>query len=195
MGCFSWLYSDTGKAMICGKTINSYLLVPPAFQDKYGEYIMTPQYDGYGNFGEYDVYDLIVEWNKEFLSTEMLRLKDLKLENFGGLCKLEENLLRKQGLTEAEIEAKDLENKQYYYNLAVESQRLMILRLKIYKNGASDEEMLLRYGKYWKRELGNDIACYDEQNEKLPYPIKITSKPMKYDEVQASKKDINQGCL
>lgn len=43
------------------------------------------------------------------------------------------------------------------------------------------------------RDLGIDIACYDEQNAKLPYPIKITSKPMAYDEVGPSLADPGQG--
>ena len=53
--------------------------------------------------------------------------------------------------------------------------------------------MSQKYGKDWKRDIGIDIACYDEQNEDIPYPIKITSKVMEYDSVSPSKSDPNQG--
>lgn len=43
------------------------------------------------------------------------------------------------------------------------------------------------------RWLGIVLACYDEDNESLKYPIKITSKPMEYKDVTASKTDPNQG--
>ena len=43
------------------------------------------------------------------------------------------------------------------------------------------------------RWLGIVLACYDEDNESLKYPIKITSKPMKYKDVNPSKSDPNQG--
>lgn len=195
MGCFSWKYSDTKKAMKCGKVTDSYLLVPPAFQDKYGEYIHTSCYDGYGHFGQYDVYDLVAEWNQEFLSEDMIIFeKEIKLENFGGLYSFEKESLKRQGLSEEEIEAKDFESKQKAYNNAVYYRNLTINRANDYKNSLSDNEMKNKYGQDWKREIGIDIACYDEQNAKLPYPIKITSIPMKYEDAKASKADPNQGC-
>ena len=47
----------------------------------------------------------------------------------------------------------------------------------------------------WKRVLGIEIACYDEENKNLPYPIKIVSSRncRKYEDLPASKKDKNQG--
>lgn len=43
------------------------------------------------------------------------------------------------------------------------------------------------------RQYGIDIACYDEQNFALKYPIKITSCRMPYEKVEASLGDPNQG--
>lgn len=43
------------------------------------------------------------------------------------------------------------------------------------------------------RWLGIIMACYDEDNFALEYPIKITSKAMSYEEADASKSDPNQG--
>ena len=61
------------------------------------------------------------------------------------------------------------------------------------RNGTTDEVMCQKYGRDWKRYIGIDIACYDEQNKSIPYPIKITTKEMDYDSVEPSLSDPNQG--
>jgi hypothetical protein len=43
------------------------------------------------------------------------------------------------------------------------------------------------------RDIGIDIACYDEENDKLKYPIKITEKPMKYEDAKSSDSCPDQG--
>ena len=43
------------------------------------------------------------------------------------------------------------------------------------------------------RWLGIIMACYDEDNFVLDYPIKITTKEMEYEDVKPSKSDPNQG--
>ena len=67
MGQFSWIYSDTNNQLIDNKPADTYLLVPKPFQKKYGKTIHESCYDGYGRFGNYDVYDLIPEWNNTVL--------------------------------------------------------------------------------------------------------------------------------
>lgn len=192
MGQFSWIYSDTNKQLIDNKPADTYLLVPPLFRMKYDKAIYEGCYDGYGRFGGYDVYDLVAEWNREYLSEEMLR-DEPKLENFGGLYEFEKERLRELGLSEVQIQEKDNEQKTYYFNAAMARRKESIGRLGDYKNGFSDEEMYEKYGDEWKRLIGIDIACYDEQNESIPFPIKITTKPMNYNDVAPSKSDPNQG--
>ena len=43
------------------------------------------------------------------------------------------------------------------------------------------------------RWLGIVMACYDEDNFALEYPIKITTKEMEYENVKPSESDQNQG--
>ena len=43
------------------------------------------------------------------------------------------------------------------------------------------------------RWLGIIMACYDEDNITLEYPIKITTKEMEYEDVKPSLSDPNQG--
>ena len=43
------------------------------------------------------------------------------------------------------------------------------------------------------RWLGIIMACDDEDNSELKYPIKITTVPMEYNDVAPSKRDPNQG--
>lgn len=43
------------------------------------------------------------------------------------------------------------------------------------------------------RSIGIDIACYDEDNASLDFPIKITEFPMKYEDAEISKSCPKQG--
>ena len=147
MGQFSWIYSDTNKQVVDDKHADTFLLVPKAFQKKYGKAIYEGCYDGYGNFGKYDVYDLIAEWNKEMIPEIIRRIK-----NGNWHCNTKE---------------KDIEELKNYY-----------------EGKEIDCEV---------RWLGIIMACYDEDNFALEYPIKITSKEMNYEDVLASKSDPNQG--
>lgn len=49
--------------------------------------------------------------------------------------------------------------------------------------------------KYWLRLIGIQIACYDEDNANLPYPIKIVEKPVPYNLAKPSVSDERQGCF
>ena len=66
MGCFSWMFSDTNNEenLVIGE--EAYVVLPD------GSMIYEPVYDGYGNFGGRDIYEMVVDWNKE----------DLLLHNF-----------------------------------------------------------------------------------------------------------------
>jgi len=69
MGSFSWLFSDTKKALKYGG--DAYLPIPKnkgAFDLLPGTTLYENFYDCQGNFGGYDIYDLVAIWNREYLS-------------------------------------------------------------------------------------------------------------------------------
>lgn len=69
----------------------------------------------------------------------------------------------------------------------------VLLRNKDFANNVPDNVMKEKYGRNYLREIGIDIACYDEDNAVLKYPIKITTKEMEYEDVKPSLSDPNQG--
>ena len=63
-----------------------------------------------------------------------------------------------------------------------------------FNGGADDETMRERYKSEYKRTLGIVIACHDEDNARLRYPIKITHEPTAvYEWCAPSRSDPNQG--
>ena len=193
MGQFSWIYSDTNKQLLDDVYAETYLLVPKPFQEKYGRAIYEGCYDGYGNFGRYDVYELVALWNRENLPSETRAFRLPKVEEYGGLFDFEKEELRKKGVTEEEIKKADAEKQQEYCNKAILRYKKALLRNKDFANNVPDNVMKEKYGRNYLREIGIDIACYDEDNTDLTYPIKITTKEMEYEEVAPSLSDPNQG--
>ena len=147
MGQFSWIYSDTEEQLLDDVVADTYLLVPPAFQEKYGESIHERCYDGYGHFGGHDVYDLIALWNKEMIP-EILRRKA-------------------NGNWQARILDEDIEHLQNFYH---------------------DKKIECEL-----RHIGIMMACHDEDNAALEYPVKITRSPRDYNTTSPSLRDPKQG--
>ena len=120
-----------------------YVLIPKEFG---GGHIEETCYDGYGNFGGKDIYELVVDWNKDFIP-EVIRLKEAG-QWVCGMC--------------------GIKNMRDYY-----------------ETGKCNWD---------KRDIGIEMACYDEDNRRLPYPIKIThDKNAVYEECTYSLGDPDQG--
>ena len=82
-----------------------------------------------------------------------------------------------------------------YFERAMNRYEYKTRRLYEFINHTPGEEMKERYGRDWKREIGIDIACLDEDNARLPYPIKICkTNGHLYNELPASMGDPGQGC-
>lgn len=167
MGCFSWKYCDSKNRMICGKQKNSYLLIPAEFG---GGHIVETYYDGYGHIGCVDVYEAVADWNRKYLTEEMINVPDRRSWD-------------------------DTHEGQERYVRAIMKYHYRRRRLMDFHNGKSGTVMRKKYGEDWKREIGIDIACEDKDNARLKYPIKIAEKEDSvYEKCRYSKGDPMQGC-
>ena len=152
MGQFSWLDCITKEQVVDGKRRKSYVLVPREFG---GGHIEEKCYEGYGEFGGHDIYDLVADWNKDYLYLNESSSKDWADWAFKG-------------------------NAQRCFDE--------------FSSGVADVTMRERYGNDYKRTIGIVIACHDEDNASLRYPIKITHDPNAvYEWCAPSKSDPNQG--
>ena len=177
MGQFSWLDCITGEQVIDDKIRNVYVLVPKEFG---GGKIREKCYDGYGNFGGHDIYDLVVDWNRGSIPEEVLRVP--KRSQWGNRPEDDD-----------------------FYDNAIKSYQGILGAVSLLNNGKSDDELLAYVREHpdfcwdsqsqiWKREVGIAIACYDDQNAALKYPIKITHDPTAvYEQCGPSKGDPDQG--
>ena len=136
--------------------------------------IETEYHDSYGRIGLYDIYELVAEWNRFELSADNLSKKPDDPTRFGGLWGFEKEKLKEEGHSDDEIAALDEAERQKYFDAAVRRWERMAALIDEYKTGASDEELSEKYGTEWKREIGIEIACEDENARKLKYPIKLT---------------------
>lgn len=200
MGCFSWI-DCKGQTNV---TTGGAILLPACFKGKYekGRPFISGNYNGYGVINGTDIYDVAAilnicycsdeEFEKTLLAAELQRPT---LAKYGGLFSYEKEELRSAGLSEKEIEERDTAERNKYYTAALKhfseqknlAEKLRALYLEtpsktnifddIY--AADDALSSLQEGKEGRkiplRELGIFVACYDEQNASLPYPIKVTT--------------------
>lgn len=162
MGCFSWMFADYANLRNLKLGEKGYLCCPD------NQYLCAADYDGVGIFGGQDVYDLVADWNRKFLSQnpDFAILKDVKEKN--------KKLLP---VSQAPWYAA-------YADLSKTREEVV----DFYKQTTGQTFVEWRY-------IGIEIACYNEQNAKLRFPIKVT-KTCKcgYDMLPASMSDVTQGC-
>lgn len=162
MGQFSWLDCRTGEQVVDDKVRDVYLLVPKEFG---GGHILETCYDGYGDFGTHDVYDLVALWNRDYIDASFL-----------------------------EAPAREDYVDEEWYNMAVERYKKECARLTDFQMHKCEDYMVSHYGSDYLRMVGIDIACYDKDNVRLKYPIKIThDSTAVYEQCEPSLSDPNQG--
>ncbi len=126
-----------------------------------GTEICEECYDGYGRFGSYDAYEVVVDWNKNDLKE--IFVKKLKEKSFGSnLAGIAARLA--EGISDEEITS-DVK--------------------KLVSEGSMPEYLI----RDWKRNIGIAIACGDKDNESLRYPLKITTTRarVRYEDLYPSK--------
>lgn len=152
MGYFTWTWANRPVQYKYGPTNASkllydrkgYVAIPDEWKHLYPDaiinkktgaaFLKTDAYDGYGHFGEnnkYDVYEMIVDWNRDYLkwTREEHPLHPL----YVAIC---------EGKSKEEIDA---------------------IAIQCGEN------------QYWKRNIGISISCYNEDMDRLKYPIKIVT--------------------
>lgn len=158
MGQFSWLDCITRKQIVDGRCKKVYALVPKVFG---GGHIEEPCYDGYGHFGDKDIYDLVADWNREYLSKHPEHVFPFALHRKVWLAEYQKKCPEYKERVDVTVSEKD-----WYplYADLTKSREEVVRFMK--ENHCSD------YPEW--RSIGIAIACYDEDNAALPYPIKIT---------------------
>lgn len=153
MGCFSWMFCDkqNKKPLNIGDPGN--ILCPD------GTLIHTDSYDGYGCFGpkdDVDVYDLVADWNRQYL----IEHPDFEIPQHGR--RWDEKL--RDWVYDPPKTVSDFE-----WWVPYSDPRMSHKDIETYMKETKGT-------KYWEyRWIGIAIACYENQNEALPFPIKIVS--------------------
>ena len=190
MGNFSWCFCDMGeiKTRFNGfydelkpKTQqrlrigeSAYVLFPKEFGGKDAQ-IHESMYDGYGNFNKKDIYDLVADWNREWIANhpEWIPPHSKKYA--------ERN--------PEHAPAKPISTYPWYpyYSDLTLSRKEVVEKCK-----EECEDWRMPYLEY--RSIGIDISCYDEDNASLLYPIKIAKHENSvYEDCPASYRDPGQG--
>lgn len=84
MGFYSWMYADTDNKKRLKIGQGAYVLCPDG-TTKIKEY----HYNGYGTFGGNDIYELVAEWNRDYLTEDNL-IKPLREEYIDNHTKTEQ---------------------------------------------------------------------------------------------------------
>lgn len=177
MGQFSWLDCITEEQIVDDKHRDVYVLIPKEFG---GGHIVEHCYDGYGHFGDEDIFDLVAYWNRDILSEKPNFIFPYAIHRAKYIS---ENYKWDSDYSE-KIDIQIYQKPWYKYY----SDNTLTMSDVV-------EKCKKDFDKYFEwRYIGIALACYDEDNEALPFPIKITHNPnATYEHCRPSKSDPNQG--
>ena len=171
MGTYSWRFCDRPhKSLRIGE--KGFLLLPD------NSCLRENNYGGYGKFAGIDSYEMAALINREYMSShpEYLVWQAHLIEVTDG------NGGTKRKRAPA-VRISDFPWYPLYADLNVTPEQFNELV----------KDMDYRGFPMCFRHIGVEIACYNEQNSRLPFPIKVASKPTLYHAWPASKDDPYQG--
>lgn len=168
MGLFTFYTADTNRIIEVsgrGKSFPVAVLFPKEFG---GGSIEERAYNGYGDFGGKDVYNLIADWNKDYLQKDML-----------------------------EVPVKENYSEEFYYKMAMKRYETYCQVLDDFKSDKPKSLMNRKFGKDWKRELMINIwFSSDDMPGTLAYPLKIVENmDLTYEEVSSYSRDCDNWML
>lgn len=171
MGTFSWRFCDRpNKSLRIGE--EGFLLLPD------GNSVHEPSYGGYGEFAGVDAYHLAAVMNREYMASHpdypVWQAHLVDVADGKGSTR------RKRA---PKIKISDYPWYSFYADLTITPEQFDELV----------KGMEYRRFPMCFRHIGVEIACYNEQNRRLPFPIKVASKPGSYYDFPASKDDPYQG--
>lgn len=176
------------------------MLFPKEFGGKKAQ-IDVDMYEDYGVFGREDIYDLVADWNREWIAAHPDYVTPSEKKTVERNIKtMDEWLLRNPGHTPLEAEAEIRKDRPYFHCSPIKMSDMQWWPFYSDLSLSRDEVV-----KKWKqaypkrtcieyRSIGIEIACYDEDNAALPYPIKIAKRKTSiYEKCPPSIGDPDQG--
>lgn len=164
MGQFSWLDCIDESQILDDVHADVYALIPKEFG---GGSLHETFYKGYGEFDGKDIYDLVAIWNRKFLA-----------ENPNYI------------IPSRETKVSECRWYKFFADMSMTAEDAV----KAWTKADVKEGYMLHGFEHELRIIGIDIACYDEDNAALPYPIKITHDANRcYESCDPSDSDPDQG--
>lgn len=167
MGSFSWYASDTHRAIRSANPFPVYALQPD------GEPLLEKRYENNGVFCGKDIYELVADWNRKFLAEHPSFL----VFQYG-------RVRSKDNGAYFPAPPKRVDSFPWYPLYADLTKSRKDIEHELYEGG----EVFWQY-----RHIGIEIACGDDRNTALPFPIKLVEVSVPYAEAAASKIDPEQG--
>lgn len=174
MGSFSWLKADTLTNI--GNIANDmpYKMLIPA---EFGGGFIKDHYQGYGHIGEkehaiakHDIYELLAFWNADMVITSE-HFQDPKEMQYLEKGLMKDILTCKSVITQTKMmRVIKLLNE---FNKSPDN----TITVKDLLFGYTSDDRMKEYDgdTFHNRQIGIDIACYDNQMRKLKYPLKLVS--------------------
>ena len=168
MGSFSWYASDTKRAIRSSNPFPVYALRPD------GEPLLETDYEGYGEFGGEDIYNLVADWNRQYMAEH----PEFVVVQHGGYWDRAKN----DFVHNPDKQIREFAWYPVYADLTKTRQDIEQYMKEVHGRATFEY-----------RHIGIELACYDDQNGNLPFPIKLVEKPVPYAAAGMSYLDPAQG--